>query len=171
VTESRGHTLSTIFGIAAGVLVHVCWSLLGVGLLLNVPSVLTGVRNVSAVYLAVVGILMIRASRRPASRDSGFAGRSGYHSFALGFVTNAMNPKVLLFFIALFALVVAPTTPLRFRVAYGAWIILVTFAWFAFIHHAVSAPRVRRWVLARLPLFERLAGTVLIAVSVLTVVL
>src|SRR5690349_18946200 len=93
VTGSRRHTLATILGIAAGVLFHVCWSLLGVGLLLNAPSVLTRVRTVSTIYLAGVGLLMIRASRRPASRDSRVDGRRGYRSFALGFVTNAMNPK------------------------------------------------------------------------------
>src|SRR6185369_11328336 len=56
----------------------------------------------------------------------------------IGFLTNVLNPKVTLFFLSLFTLVISPSTPLWVKLFMGAEMSIVTALWFAFVAFLVS---------------------------------
>src|SRR5690606_31123861 len=100
----------TSFGIGAAILLHVSYSLLGIGLLIKgSPGWFTALKFAGAAYMAWIGFQALRAG--PAKLNEVSASDASTvpkpaEAFAAGFLTNALNPKATLFFIALFATVI-----------------------------------------------------------------
>jgi threonine/homoserine/homoserine lactone efflux protein len=90
-------------GIGAGTLVHICAAALGLSAILAASAAaFTAVKIVGAVYLLYVGVTLIWSARTagnspgaPAIRPASIRG-----IFVQGFLTNVLNPKVALFFLA-----------------------------------------------------------------------
>lgn len=137
LVHGRRTAIWTSLGIGTGISLHVAYSLLGIGFLIrSSATAFTLLRYAGAAYLAWIGFSALTARPRdPAGiGGAGEAVGGGRHSaFAAGFLTNALNPKATLFFLALFPLAVSPTTPKMVQAGYGIWIIGYTAAWFCFV--------------------------------------
>ena len=83
-----------------------------------------------------------------------------------GFLTSLLNPKVTLFFLALFTQVISPETPLSAKAAYGLTVVGIEFGWFALVALFVSSAPVRRHFDAASHWAERATGAFLIALGV-----
>ena len=82
-------------------------------------------------------------------------------AFLTGFTTNGLNPKATLFFLALFSVVIDPATGFAQQTAYGLYLVIATFAWFACLALLVGRPRVRLVVLSAAPVIDSLMGLIL----------
>lgn len=107
-------------GIAAGIIVHVTAAALGISALIAASATAFGiVKFLGAAYLIYIGIKMI-VTRRANDGETPTALRlplSYRKVFRQGFVTNALNPKVALFFLAFLPQFIdnnAPSTALAF---------------------------------------------------------
>ena len=93
---------STAAGIITGLMLHALLAVAGAtALLVSAPGVLTVVQVLGAGILLWMGADMFHAGRtseHETPADAGHRARSGY---GRGFVTNATNPKALLFFAAI----------------------------------------------------------------------
>jgi threonine/homoserine/homoserine lactone efflux protein len=88
-------------GIGAGCFVHIVAAAVGFSALVATSSLaFTAVKIVGALYLCYVGLSMVLGSGATASTDSAPLPLSPRKVFIQGFLTNALNPKVALFFIA-----------------------------------------------------------------------
>ena len=107
-------------GIGTGALVHICAAALGLSAILAASAAaFTAVKIVGAAYLVYVGISLIRSksSTQKTAIDSGHRPTSMRGIFFQGFLTNVLNPKVALFFLAFLPQFVssdAPSKPLAF---------------------------------------------------------
>jgi threonine/homoserine/homoserine lactone efflux protein len=107
-------------GVGTGALVHVCAAALGLSALLAASATaFTAVKIVGAAYLVYVGISLLRSksSTQSPAVASGNRPVSIRGIFLQGFLTNVLNPKVALFFLAFlpqFVLSDAPSKPLAF---------------------------------------------------------
>lgn len=144
--QSRRNALLTAVGIGAGILVHVTYSLLGIGLLIQQSLILFSVlKVVGALYLTWIAIQCLRSKGGGVHVDTSNAQRqSGPAAFRLGFLTNALNPKATLFFVSLFSVLISPETPTAIQAAYGVYIAMATGIWFALVATFFTLPRVRR---------------------------
>ena len=93
------------FGIAGGCFVHIAAAAIGLSALLAASAAaFTAVKFVGAAYLVYVGVTMLReriASDTPAATPAPQAAPlKPRRIFWQGFMTNALNPKVALFFLA-----------------------------------------------------------------------
>jgi threonine/homoserine/homoserine lactone efflux protein len=110
-------------GISAGCLVHVFAAAIGLSALLAASSVaFTAIKLIGAAYLIYIGIRMLLA-RPTANDDAPTSGTADMLSlpqvFWQGALTNVLNPKVALFFLAFlpqFVAVDAPSKALAFIV-------------------------------------------------------
>ena len=115
----RGGAVAAL-GVGTGALVHICAAALGLSAILAASATaFTVVKIVGAAYLVYVGISLIRSkSAIESSPAASAAQRSRLRSiFSQGFLTNVLNPKVALFFLAFlpqFVLTDAPSKPLAF---------------------------------------------------------
>jgi len=100
------------FGITAGCFVHIVAAALGLSALMAASSTAFAVLKwLGAAYLLWVGVRMLfsrASSAAPALAAAGPA--SGKSVFLGGFWTNALNPKVALFFLAFVPQFIAPGT-------------------------------------------------------------
>jgi len=90
-------------GIGAGCFVHIAAAALGLSAVLAASATAFAlVKLVGAAYLVYVGISMVLAARAaaPGMAAAALAPAGTRAVFAQGFLTNALNPKVALFFLA-----------------------------------------------------------------------
>ena len=104
----------TAIGIALAIWLHVAYSILGVGLLLQTsPMLLQAVKTVGALYLLYIAWQTWRHSVAIASElaDSQ-AAFSHWSALKTGLISNALNPKTTLFVLSLYTQVIAADTAL-----------------------------------------------------------
>jgi RhtB (resistance to homoserine/threonine) family protein len=170
VAFGRRTGLFTALGVGVGILVHVAYSLLGIGLIVSQSIVLfNALKWLAAAYLLYIGIKALRA--RPAAEQAPLADtpqvqRSPRAAFVTGFVTNGLNPKATLFFLSLFTVVINPHTPLAIQAGYGLYLALATASWFCLVALLFSQARVRASFARLGHWFDRLMGVVLVALGV-----
>jgi threonine/homoserine/homoserine lactone efflux protein len=98
----RGGAIAAL-GIGAGTLVHICAAALGLSALLAASAAaFTAVKLIGAAYLLYVGITLIRsAGENQSPAGTAVPGSTANRGiFIQGFLTNVLNPKVALFFLA-----------------------------------------------------------------------
>ncbi|MFL5576559.1 MAG: LysE family translocator [Gemmatimonadaceae bacterium] len=97
--DGRTAGIAAALGIGAGTLFHIAAVALGlVALLAAVPIAYTALRLTGAAYLVYLGL---RALRRPGGlAERTLAPASRLAAFRQGALTNVLNPKVALFFLA-----------------------------------------------------------------------
>jgi threonine/homoserine/homoserine lactone efflux protein len=99
----RGGVLAAL-GIGAGCLVHITAAALGISALLTASAAaFAAVKLIGAAYLAYLGVSLLRkSSNSPSPSPSAVLPLiAGKQIFWQGFLTNALNPKVAIFFLAL----------------------------------------------------------------------
>ena len=141
----------TAIGIALAIWLHVAYSILGVGLLLQTsPMLLQAVKTVGALYLLYIAWQTWRHSVAIASElaDSQ-AAFSHWSALKTGLISNALNPKTTLFVLSLYTQVIAANTALSTLLAYGWVISLAHLLWFAWVALCLSQPRIRMWLLRK----------------------
>lgn len=165
VTAGTRAGIWTSAGVGSAILLHVSYCLLGVAFLLaSSPALFDVVKFVAALYMMYLAARSFRASLQvPVANvaDVPEARFDPLKAFALGFLTNGLNPKATLFFLALFTVVIDAETPLRVQVAYGAYLALATFVWFAALSKVLGRRQVRQFMLRAGPWFERGMGVIL----------
>ncbi|QYM78071.1 LysE family transporter [Horticoccus luteus] len=164
----------TSIGIACGILLHVSYSLLGIGLLIkSSPWAFTVLKFAGAAYLAWIGVNALRARASQNALQPGgeavaplAAGLSARAAWNIGFFTNALNPKATLFFLALFSVVIDPHTPRWVQAGYGAWMAVATGAWFTLVSFFFTREKMRRVFLQHGHWVDRVMGVVLLGFAV-----
>jgi RhtB (resistance to homoserine/threonine) family protein len=171
ISYGRRAAMYTSIGIGLGILVHVAYSLLGLGLLIkNTPGVFTFLSYAAAAYLLYIGWGAIRS--QPQKKGDGdcqlekSAAISDKKAFWVGFLTNGLNPKATLFFLSVFAVAVSIDTPLHVKVIYGLYLSIATGIWFCALSYFLSSVKVRRFLTAKGYWFDRFMGAVLILLAV-----
>lgn len=136
--------LAAALGIGLGVQVHVLYTLLGASLLQQTPLLLQALRVLGAAYLVYVGWSTF------CSPGVNEATASDSHGQALrnGFLTNALNPKTMLFVISTFTQVVSASTTLPVLLGYGLFMSLAHVVWFALVAMLLAQDGLRQRLLA-----------------------
>ena len=165
---SRLSGVLTALGIGLGVLVHVSYTLLGVGLLIQQSAWLfTTIKLLGALYLIHLGLKMLRTQKPGDFAHSALVPVSDLEALRTGFLTNALNPKTTVFIVSLFIQVVRPDTSLGMQVSYGLFIAVAHIAWFAIVAMCFSAGAVRERLLAVRHWIDRAFGGLLVFFGVL----
>lgn len=160
----------TALGIGTGLSVHILYTLLGVGPLKQAsPWVLQIAKLIGAAYLIYIAVQLLKSAGTiqldAENAQVKVCSQSLKKAFALGFLTNATNPKATLFFLAVVTNVVGQGTPLHIQLFYGAWMCSVNALWFICVSLLFSAPSSRAWFLNKMNLVEKTLAVLLMAFS------
>ena len=170
VTFGRRAGTWTALGVGVGILVHVTYSLLGIGLIVAQSATLFNLLKwLAAAYLFYLGIKALRsgpAADPSAAESAPEPARTAWGAFVSGFITNGLNPKATLFFLSLFTLVIDPHTPLLIQAGYGLYLAGATAVWFSLVAMLFSHSRVRSGFARMGHWFDRLMGVVLVGLAV-----
>lgn len=165
---SRRTALLTALGIALGILVHVAYTLFGLGVIIRESAwFFLTIKYMGSGYLLYIGFNGLRAKKTAPGLSELKHGPdiSPLSAVGGGFLTNALNPKCMLFFISLFSIVISPHTPTSILSLYGAIIFIETLGWFSFVAFCLSGKRTREKFNAVGHWIERLTGGVLVGLG------
>lgn len=123
----------TAFGVSSGILLHVTYSLFGIGLIISQSILIFAlIKYLGALYLFYLGYQLLKTESSQGTKfgDEKIATITFYKSFKEGFLTNALNPKVTLFFLSIFTQTVDPNTPFSIQIMLGLEVALIVGIWF-----------------------------------------
>lgn len=166
--HSRRAGVSTAAGLALGDAIHVAYCLMGIAVIISQSILLFNVvKWAGAAYLIYIGIKSLRNARKRGPRESGEREPSLQPMTTLtavrsGFLTSLLNPKVTLFFLALFTQVIRPDTPLLVKGFYGLTVVGIEFCWCALVATLVSTSPVERRFDTVAHWIERATGAILV---------
>ena len=157
--------LRTMLGGASGLTLHATAAALGVSALVATSAAAYAtLKLVGVAYLMYLAVRMLRSAGGPDEHEQR---RRDRRPFAQGFVSNALNPKVALFFLTFvpqFLPDSGPTVPTAF--ALSAIFAALYLAWFSGLvalvglaSDALRRPRVKAWI-------ERVTGGALVGFAV-----
>lgn len=144
---SRRSAWFTALGIGAGLAIHTTYSLLGLAVVISKSIVaFTVVKYLGAAYLCWLGVKSL--IEKGGGPQAAHVARercdlTAREAFRQGFLTNLLNPKAPLFYIALFSVILTPQTSGGLRLFYGAESVVVVTGWFLFLGTVVTNPRVK----------------------------
>ncbi|MGW6703519.1 LysE family translocator [Streptomyces sp. NPDC054956] len=154
-------------GVAAGVLVHVSYTMLGVGLLIaSSTELFTVIKLAGAAYLVWVGIRTFRARAEVAVDLEEKSGLTPFGALRTGFLTNVLNPKTTLFVVSTFTQVVGPETAVWQQAGYGLFMSAAHLGWFSAVALFFSNSRLRDRMLKAQKALNRAIGSVLVGLGV-----
>lgn len=108
ISQGRLAGLFSVLGVSAGILAHTLFAAIGLSAILATSALaFTVVKSIGAAYLIYLGIQAWRSNHTRAG-SSGVAAQGRTKLFYQGFLTNLLNPKIALFFLAFLPQFVAP---------------------------------------------------------------
>ena len=171
VQFGRRAAIITSIGIGLGILIHVSYSLLGIGILIKTTPMLFQIFSyLAAAYLFYLGWGGLRSKAAvPTTEDKQCdkkAKISDKKAFMVGFLTNGLNPKATLFFLSVFAVAVSTQTPNSIKLAYGLYMATATGIWFCALSYFLTSNRARLFLGKNGHWFDRIMGVVLILLAI-----
>jgi RhtB (resistance to homoserine/threonine) family protein len=165
---SRRTALLTALGISLGIMLHVSYIMLGVGLVIAKTTWLFNLfKYIGAGYLLYIGYKGILAKKHALNfKDINHTiDISAAAALKSGFLTNALNPKAMLFFLSILTMMVSPSTPLIIMIIYGIIIFLTTVMWFSFVALCLSG-KMRKVFSSYSHWIERVTGSLLLLLGI-----
>lgn len=188
IMHGRRAAFTTSLGIGASLMFHISYTILGIGLIVSQSLYLFSlIKWAGAAYLFYLGIKalrdkplssvdaekMLQADDQPIqsqektnSAKRCFTTISAKRCFTMGFITNALNPKAVLFFLSLFSSLVSHETPVIIQGIYGALIAVIVIGWFAIVTLFFTLEPVRKRFFAMGAWFNRVTGMVFIGLGI-----
>ena len=164
----RGAGVWTAAGIGSGIFFHVGYGLFGLTWLTQRwPQALNLLAATGALFLAYLGVQALRSQPLPEAAEDLPAAQPGARAkfFGIGLLTNLLNAKAVLYFVALFTAVVTGATSAFMKVVLGLWIPLLTFGWFAFVALMLGNAAARRRLRHVAHWIDRAMGVLLLALG------
>ena len=148
IAQGREAGIASALGISAGTIFHTCAAALGLSAILAMSAVaFSAIKLLGGAYLVFLGLKMILERRGQLGFPSNFRRRTTAAAFRQGVLTNVLNPKVALFFVAFLPQFIDPASStkifaflflgLTFVTTGTIWCLIV--AWFA----SASSKRLR----------------------------
>lgn len=172
IVNGRRSAILTSFGVGTALMVHVTYTILGLGLIISQSITLFNIIKWCGVaYLVYIGIKALRSKPAAAAADGAPVQvtqrepQSALKAFGLGFAANALNPKPVFFFLSIFSTVVSLQTPVAIKFGYGLVMASCLILWFVGVSLFMTTPamrlrftRISHWI-------DRASGMVFIALG------
>lgn len=168
LSHGRSAGLWTAAGIGSGILFHVAYGLFGLAWMLErYPQFLSWVAYAGAAFLLYMGYGALRSQPLPEAADALPVAQAGdwKKNYAIGLLTNVLNPKATLFFVALFTAVITGPMTATLKLILGLWLPLTTFGWFALVALLLSKKTLRQKLRRHAHRIDRAMGVVLLALG------
>lgn len=184
IRYGRSTAVYTSLGIATGILLHVTYSLVGIGLLIaSDERLFTALKYIAAGYFCYIAWHGLRAKKpeppvakiesideeseeiKSGATNQREAYPSAKKAYFTGFLINGLNVKATLFFVSLFSVIIVPETPFFIKLSYGLYMAFATAAWFIFLSYLLTHASVSGILQQKGYIFDRLMGSVLLVLA------
>jgi threonine/homoserine/homoserine lactone efflux protein len=136
VVHGKKYGLATIIGLMTGCIVHTTFVAIGISAIIKENNtIFLGIKILGAVYLLYLAYKVITGGSEISMSTEKIDKKTPFQLFKIGFIMNVLNPKVTLFFLALFpGFLFSEILPISLQFyTLGALFILVSFVVFSLI--------------------------------------
>jgi len=158
IAQGRRVGIASALGICSGCLVHTLAAAAGLSAILATSATaFVVVKLAGAAYLIYLGVRYIMTRHQDVALSPATMSRDAWKAFRQGVITNVLNPKVALFFLAFLPQFIDRDSPEKIAafVALGLTFVATGTAWCLFL--AVGAASVRRFFAGHPKAFTRLS--------------
>jgi threonine/homoserine/homoserine lactone efflux protein len=111
VAQGRGAGVASALGICVGIIFHTCAAAFGLSAILATSALaFSAIKLLGGAYLVFLGVKILLDRRKRLNLPSNFRWRTTAAGFRQGVLTNILNPKVALFFLAFLPQFIDPTS-------------------------------------------------------------
>jgi threonine/homoserine/homoserine lactone efflux protein len=158
--------VATAWAHAFGVGMYALASVLGLAIVLqHNPTLFKGIAYLGAGYLFWLGLNAVQSKGGVAAKLTAGAQSSLLESARDGAMISMLNPKLALFFLALFSQFVAASNASESRAIVVATPMLIDGLWYTIISFLLTRPSILEKIKARAVLVDKLTGVVLIGLA------
>jgi RhtB (resistance to homoserine/threonine) family protein len=171
LSYSRKIGFLTALGVSLALLIHLSYTLIGIGILITEGSLVYLIlKYAGAGYLFYLGCKgLISSFKKQQALDLCYAGNAAaltpVNALKQGFLTNLLNPKCALFFVSLFSQFIVAGTPFSLKLCFACINWSITLGWFLLLSYLITST----FIMARIGSFkkyiDRVMGCVLILLS------
>lgn len=171
IRYGRQTALYTSLGIGTGILIHVAYSIVGIGILIaSDERLFTVLKYIAAAYFCYIAWHGLRAKKNQISEQGESEvtekSPSSIRAFMTGFLVNGLNVKATLFFVSLFSMVISPQTPLAIQIGYGLYMAIATVAWFSLLSYLLNHQRLSLVIQSKGYWLDRVMGVILLLLAI-----
>ena len=168
LSHGRKTALATSIGIGTGILFHIFYCIVGIGLIISKnPYIFNIIKISGGLYLIYIGYKSIVSISNVAPEDTINSPKlSSCNAFFEGLVTNILNPKATLFFLSLYTFIINEQPEIYIQIIYGAWMSLATTAWFCFISILLTNSLILKPINNFTNIIQKITGVGLILIGI-----
>ena len=167
LASGRSVGLASAFACGFGVLPWAIAAILGIVIVFNqAPWLYAALKAAGGLYLLYLAVTVWRHARSPIEVGDAIPRQTLSQAFAQTFLVQITNPKVAVFFSAIFVSVLPPNPPLWTMVAILAIVFANEAAWYSIVALGLSAARPRALYLRLKSVLDRAMGALLGALGV-----
>ena len=112
ISQGRGAGIASVLGISTGALIHTAVTAFGLSAVLAAsPNAFLIIKILGALYLIYLGLRMLFSPAVALAIEDAYVPIPFSEIFRQGLITNLLNPKVALFFLAFIPQFVSPQSP------------------------------------------------------------
>jgi threonine/homoserine/homoserine lactone efflux protein len=158
--------IGSAFGIAVSNGIYILLTLLGYAkVITNSEFLVLCIQIIGGLYLCYLGIMILKVKNNQIKIDKNNQQSNFSKEFMYAFLTSMLNPKISLFYISLFTLIIDPKTALTIQVWYGVWMFFAVLFWDLFLIYLINRHLAKNIIFA-LKSIEKVIGIILLCMGI-----
>ena len=137
ITKSRVNGIIAAIAHGIGIAIYALFAVLGIGLIIQTSSfIFNGLQILSIVFLFYLGVQSLRNTNEIDFEDTSI--KSGATSFAQGFIISILNPKIFVWFVAIYSQFMSTDNDLTLNAALVITAGIVDTLWYILLVYLVT---------------------------------
>ncbi len=158
------YAISVCAGITAANALYLLLAVFSLEVVRETTWLMILLKYLGALYLVFLGIMLLRTPKRSLDQQGPVNFLQVRHlgkQFVIGCMSGILNPKNVIFYLALFTAMVSAETAFMTRCLYALWMASVVFLWDSLVVMVIGRDRVRDWLGRSVFLIEKISGIML----------
>ena len=165
ITKSRVNGIITAIAHGIGITLYALFAVLGIGLIIQTSSfIFNGLQILSIVFLFYLGVQSLRNINEIDFEDTSI--KSGATSFAQGFIISILNPKIFVWFVAIYSQFMSTDNDLTLNAALVITAGIVDTLWYILLVYLVTTGMIFELIKSNYRFIHRFIGILFVILSV-----
>ena len=159
--------MKTSIGISFGISIHVLYCIFGLDyIFINNIYIYSIIKYLCFFYLIFISLSLINTKNNSDNISLNDSVLNLKNPFLIGFLTNILNPKAILFFISLFSVFVDQSTSIYIKIIYGIWMVFFTGLWFCIVSIFFTSNYTKKFINKYSIIISKIMGVILLLISI-----
>ena len=169
IFKGRYNGILTSIGHGIGIAIYATFAVLGLGLIIKTNLLIfNGLKILSIIFLVFIGIKSILNKEKFSLQKKDF--KENTISFLQGFSISILNPKILVWFIAIYSQFMSADNELIFNVYLVSIAGIIDACWYMILTLAVTTASALSFFQKKLALIQRIQGFLFVTIGLMLLV-